>query len=90
MKRAKYEIGDYARTVKDRLDMISEIDGKQPGDPKLAAKIVMDLAQHPNPPHQLLLGKGVLKNYREKLDEVIFSLNEWEEVTLSTEYPSIT
>ena len=80
----------YVKTVKNRLDMISEIDGKQPGDPQLAAKIVMDLARHPDPPRQLLLGKGVLTSYREKLDEVTSSLNEWEEVTLSTDYPSTT
>ena len=55
-------------------------------DPKLAAKVVTDLARHPNPPSQLLLGKGVLTSYREKLNAVESSLNEWEEVTLSTEY----
>ena len=47
--------------------MISEIDGKQPGDPLRAAKIILSSQEIPNPPDKLLLGAGVLATYKEKL-----------------------
>ena len=59
MKRSNVEIDDYAN-VKERIDMIENIDGKQPGDPVRAAKIIFELSRNPNPPDKLLLGAGVL------------------------------
>ncbi len=87
MRRSNIEINDYENSVKNRLDMISDIDGKQPGDPERAAKIILQLSKHPAPPTQLLLGAGVLASYREKLDEMKTSLKQWEEVTLSADFP---
>ncbi len=68
--------------------MISAIDGNQPGDPKRAAKAVIDLVRSDNPPLQLLLGRIVLDSYREKLETIRKSLDEWEEVTLATDFPT--
>ena len=50
MRRSNIEINDYENSVKNRLDMISDIDGKQPGDPERAAKIILQLSNHPAPP----------------------------------------
>ncbi len=87
MRRSNIEINDYENSVKNRLDMITDIEGKQPGDPERAAKIILQLSKHPAPPTQLLLGAGVLASYREKLDEMKTSLKQWEEVTLSADFP---
>ena len=87
MRRSNIEINDYEDSVKNRLNMISDIDGKQPGDPERAAKIILQLSKHPSPPTQLLLGAGVLASYREKLDKMKTSLKQWEEVTLSADFP---
>ena len=38
MKKSKINITDYDENVRSRINMIAEIDGKQPGDPKKAAK----------------------------------------------------
>ena len=43
MKKSKINITDYDEHVRSRINMIAEIDGKQPGDPKKAAKIIIDL-----------------------------------------------
>ena len=88
MKRSSIEISDYANSVKNRLDMISNIDGKQPGDPERAAKIILELSRHPEPPTQLLLGAGVLESYREKIEMIKTSLQNWEKVTLSADFPN--
>jgi len=88
MKRARKPVDAYAETVHARAAMIEEMDGKQPGDPKRAARAIVDLAECENPPVQLLLGRIVLDTYRAKLDGVQKSLDEWEEVTLGTDFPS--
>ena len=67
--------------------MISEIDGKQPGDPVRAAKIIFELSRNPNPPDKLLLGAGVLATYKEKLGALINQINEFEQTTLSADFP---
>jgi hypothetical protein len=45
------------------------------------------LAECEDPPRQLLLGRGVLAAYRQKLAEVNASLDAWEEVTLGADFP---
>ena len=86
MQRSPVRLPDYAEHVGSRLDMIAEIDGKQPGDPKLAARVFVDLAYMEEPPAQLLLGAGVLATYREKLAGLTASLDEWQEVTEGVDY----
>ena len=87
MKRSKNEIPDYKEHVKERIDMISAIDGKQPGDPLRAAKIIFELSRNLNPPNKLLLGAGVLQTYKEKLKELNAQIDEFEKITLSADFP---
>ena len=87
MQRSGTSIDDYQAHVGSRLDMIAEIDGKQPGDPVRAARAFVMLANLEKPPLQLLLGAGVLATYREKLQGVVASLDEWENTTLSADFP---
>ena len=86
MKRSNVEIDDYSKHVKERIDMISKIDGKQPGDPKKAAKIIFDLTRYEDPPNKLWLGAGVLSAYREKLDHMENDLDTYESLTLSADF----
>ena len=87
MKRTKIEIDDYKYHVKERIDMIAQIDGKQPGDPFRAAKIIFELSRNPNPPDKLLLGGGVLNTYREKLSVLRKQIDDHEKITLSADFP---
>ncbi len=87
MRRTETPIEAYHEHVGSRLDMISEMDGKQPGDPVRAARVFVDLAYMDEPPLQLLLGAGVLATYREKLSAVSDSLNNWESVTQGVDFP---
>ena len=86
MKKSKINITDYDEHVSSRINMIGEIDGKQPGDPKKAAKIIFDLTRYEDPPNKLLLGAGVLSAYREKLDHIEKDLDTYESITLSTDF----
>ena len=86
MKKSKINIKDYDEHVRSRINMIAEIDGKQPGDPKKAAKIIFDLTRYEDPPNKLLLGAGVLSAYREKLDHMENDLDTYESITLSADF----
>ena len=86
MKKSKINITDYDENVRSRINMIAEIDGKQPGDPKKAAKIIFDLTRYEDPPNKLLLGAGVLSAYREKLDHIEKDLDTYESITLSADF----
>ncbi|MCX2981992.1 SDR family NAD(P)-dependent oxidoreductase [Halieaceae bacterium IMCC14734] len=90
MHRSERRLDDYAEHVGSRLDMIADMDGKQPGDPVRGAQVFVDIAYHPEPPVQLLLGAGVLASYREKLAGVTADLDTWQQVTLSADYPTDT
>lgn len=89
MKRSIIEIDDYSEHVKQRIDMIGNIDGKQPGDPVRAAKIIFALSRNPNPPDKLLLGAGVLSTYKEKLSALLNQIDEFEETSISADFPQI-
>lgn len=86
MQRSAKTIDDYQPHVGARLDMIADMDGKQPGDPKAGAQVFLMLAECEQPPVQLLLGAGVLATFREKLADVAASLDQWEATTLSADY----
>lgn len=79
---------DYQEHVGARLEMISQIDGQQPGDPVRAAAAMVELAEMEQPPAQLMLGSVVLDTYREKLNAVQASIDEWETLTRSADYPA--
>lgn len=87
LKQVTNPIDDYAENVGARRAMIAGMHGKLPGDPKRAAKAIVDLNDLSEPPLQLLLGGPVYHTYRAKLDGVIASLKEWEAVTLAADYP---
>ena len=88
MKRNPTRLADYAEVVGARAQLIADMDGKQPGDPARAAAAIVALAECADPPRQLLLGRGVLAAYRQKLAEVSASLDAWERVTLGADFPA--
>ena len=85
MQQSATRIDAYQDQVHARIEMIAAMDGKQPGDTEAGAQIFVDLAEREQMPSQLVLGKGVLQSYREKLAEIEQRLDSWESVTLSAE-----
>lgn len=85
MKRSKNQIAAYD-AVHARAQMIADMDGKQPGDPRGAAAALIEIVRAKNPPRQILMGKLVLDTYRAKLDGIRASLDEWEDLTIRADY----
>lgn len=77
---------DYESTVGEINRYRLAADGKQPGDPAKAAKVIVDIATLAEPPLRLLLGKDALEHAdrasRSRAEEAV----RWAEVSSSTDY----
>ena len=77
----------YEQVLATTRKYYETIGGQQPGDPNAAVKVMIDLADHPNPPLRLPMGKIALNRIRKKLEQYISEMETWEKVTLETDYP---
>ena len=78
---------DYQQALATTREYYETIGGRQPGDPVLAAKAMIELADHPNPPLRLPMGKIALGRIHKKLNQYLDELNTWQKVSLETDYP---
>ncbi len=84
----KSPMAAYAGTFGVRLAQLQAGSGKQAGDPVRAADAIIKVAESPNPPLHLLLGRPGLERVRAHLRELQRTIDEWEAVTLSADFPS--
>ncbi len=77
----------YAETFGARREQVLASAGRQPGDPLRAAAAIIKVAESADPPLHLILGRSGLNRVRAKLALLQRSIDEWEEVTLSADFP---
>jgi NAD(P)-dependent dehydrogenase (short-subunit alcohol dehydrogenase family) len=87
IKVPKQAIDAYAETAGARRRQLRESSGNQPGDPMRAADAIIKIVESADPPLHLLLGKIGLERVRESLNAHIRSIDAWEELTLSADFP---
>lgn len=87
LRQAKHPIAAYADTAAARRAQITSYSGKQAGDPVRAAEAIIKVVESDDPPHNLILGKNGLDRVRAKLAALMQSIDDWEDVTLSADYP---
>lgn len=80
------EIPEYAETVGPTREMITGIDGTQPGDPAKAAAAIMVALDADETPLRLPLGPDAVEGIRGKLDAVRAELDRWESVSVATTF----
>jgi NAD(P)-dependent dehydrogenase (short-subunit alcohol dehydrogenase family) len=87
MVRSPRRIADYD-TLFDPIRKTREArSGHQPGDPALAAKALLALVDHEDPPPHLLLGSDALGLVKDKLRQLDAMIDDWEPLTRSTDAP---
>ncbi|MCE2391863.1 MAG: SDR family NAD(P)-dependent oxidoreductase [Proteobacteria bacterium] len=86
MKETRQPLAAYDDTVDARRAFIRSVDGTQAGDPRRAAEAVLMVSELEDPPLHLLLGRDVYEAYREKLDALQKSLEEWKAVSLDMDF----
>jgi len=86
-KLAAKEFADYKDTAGKAREYLKTNAGKQAGDPQKAIEAVITVADSPEPPVHLLLGKSALTRFRGKLAEWEKEIAAWEPVTLGADFP---
>ena len=86
-KLALRELPEYAETAGKAREYLRTQAGKQPGDPQRAIEALIAVADSPNPPLHLILGKIALTRFRDKLSQWQKEIAVWESVTAGADYP---
>ena len=86
-KLAAKELPEYAATAGKAREYLKSQAGKQPGDPQKAVEAIIAVADSPQPPVHLILGKPALARFRDKLAQWQKEIAAWEPVTTGTDFP---
>lgn len=85
---ADAQIEDYAASGGSARTWASESNNAQPGDPRKAAAIIVDLAGRQQLPQRIQLGANAINDVAGKLDQTGRDLDEWRAIGLSADFPS--
>jgi NAD(P)-dependent dehydrogenase (short-subunit alcohol dehydrogenase family) len=81
-------IDAYAQTADARRVQLRASSGKQAGDPERAADAIIKIVESADPPLHLVLGSNGVQRVREALRGVLRSVDEWEAISLATDFPA--
>ncbi|WP_432563033.1 oxidoreductase [Kineococcus sp. SYSU DK003] len=77
---------DYDATVGAMARHVREDSGKQPIDPVKVARVLLDLADHPQPPLHLVLGSDAVDMVAATLTEVLEQDRQWAHLGRSVDF----
>jgi len=87
MTSVRTPLAAYAATAGARRAQMRASSGTQAGDPVRAADAIIMVAQSAAPPLHLVLGKNALERIRAKCNDLLHTMEVWETVTLSADFP---
>jgi NAD(P)-dependent dehydrogenase (short-subunit alcohol dehydrogenase family) len=87
--RSKNVIDDYSATVGEMRNFATQLNKKQPGDPKKLAQAFIKLANAEKPPVHLPLGKDCLDQFRIKIKNFEKDVDEWYDVIIGTDHDDV-
>ncbi|OEC95946.1 MULTISPECIES: SDR family NAD(P)-dependent oxidoreductase [unclassified Rhizobium] len=76
----------YKPVIEPAVQRLRDADGKQPGDPELIAKVLLDIAAMDVPPLRLLLGRDAVAVAKMAADNLAASDEKWRSVSESVVY----
>lgn len=85
LERVAAELPEYAGSAGKFASFLSAMDGKQPGDPELAARAIVQAVEAERPPLRLVLGKYAVEKSRRGWAQREAELRVWETVSLSAD-----
>jgi NAD(P)-dependent dehydrogenase (short-subunit alcohol dehydrogenase family) len=85
--RAGRNIEAYDESSGKTRKSADERDGRQPGDPVLAAKAIIAVTRTENPPLRLVLGADAFERVSTKLNQVAEDLKKWKSTSINTAFP---
>ncbi|TWI66571.1 short-subunit dehydrogenase [Pseudoduganella lurida] len=84
--KTQRRIGDYEGAARDAERVMNGHAGHEPGDPDQVARVVLEMADHEEPPRQLLLGADALFYATQKQSQVQASMGQWLATSMSTAF----
>lgn len=84
---ASHRIADYEPTAGKMRAYFSDQDGKQRGDPRLAAAAIVKAVEAEHPPLHLMLGGMTLARLKGKIEALQKDVATWEGTTLGADFP---
>jgi len=88
LAHAERSITDYAEAVGAARSFAEEVNGRQPGDPRKAARALVEVSRWDDPPFRLPLGADAVEAIRGTLRAVAAQLDRVEEISTSTAFAS--
>lgn len=82
----KNPLEDYKSTRESQELHQKQINNNQPGDPEKGARAIIKIAEESNPPVHLFLGSDAFKLAKNKAENIINELEEWQSVTINTDF----
>jgi len=79
---------DYEATVGKFGAYLAKVNGKQPGDPVAAARLILNLIDEEKPPFRLVIGNYATSMMTKKLASYGSELEAWKERGLATDFPA--
>lgn len=86
LHRTPSRIADYADSVAARMRQTDDHSGKQPGDPRRAADLIIALSQHAQPPRNIALGARAVQMGALRLKAKLADIERWAPEGLRTDY----
>ncbi|WP_397448518.1 oxidoreductase [Pseudomonas sp. NA-150] len=86
MVRSDRSISDYDELFEPIRQAREQKSGKQAGDPTKAAQVLLALVEADNPPQHVLLGSDALGLVRDKLASLADEIEQWQDLTCSTDF----
>jgi NAD(P)-dependent dehydrogenase (short-subunit alcohol dehydrogenase family) len=84
---SEHPISDaYRPVIEPAVARLRAADGNQPGDPARIARVLIDLAEHPEPPVHLLLGSDAVAVAAAQAGNLAASDERWRAVSESVSY----
>jgi short-subunit dehydrogenase len=84
MVHTAIRMDEYAESSGATAELLTRINGAQPGDPMKAARAMMAIVEAENPPLRLPLGSSAVDRIRNKMRTVAKELTAWETLALDT------
>jgi NAD(P)-dependent dehydrogenase (short-subunit alcohol dehydrogenase family) len=87
IRYASQEFTDYDSTAGEARRKVSQLRGKERGDPDRCALAILQIIGAPEPPMHLFLGSGALRRARSRVEQITHELDVWEHLSNSISFP---
>jgi hypothetical protein len=80
-------MSEYDDLYKVAFDIYEKMNGSQAGDPVRAAELMIEVANHPEPPLRLPMGQFAYDEIDLYIESLHDTKEDWKDKLLATDYP---